>query len=138
MHLNMITENSFDPDAQPAQSKTPASHEILRCCGCGTTLGMFDPDSFGVGVAWPIDCPDCRRKYPPSLLKAASDYFDYALQLRTGEIIRFSQAAIHGEFVTLELQDNHEQPNALPYPFPRGVDVRISDIVWCADAPEGS
>jgi hypothetical protein len=26
----------------------------------------------------------------------------------------------------------------LPYPADRGVDVRIADIVWAMDAPEGS
>jgi hypothetical protein len=26
----------------------------------------------------------------------------------------------------------------LPHPFPRGLDVRVSGILWCADAPNGS
>ena len=36
-------------------------------------------------------CESCRYLYPPALLKAAGDYFDYALRLSTGEIIRFVQ-----------------------------------------------
>ena len=30
-----------------------------------------------------------HRSYPPSLLKATDDTFDYALKLTTGEVIRF-------------------------------------------------
>jgi uncharacterized protein YbaR (Trm112 family) len=86
-------------------------------------------------------CPSCRRRYPLSLLKATADFFDYALKLRTGEIFYFSKATIHGEFVSLELQENQGgEQDKRPYgiPFARGVDVRASDIVWCADAPYGS
>jgi hypothetical protein len=94
-------------------------------------------------------CPDCAPLYPPSLLKASADDFDYALRLRTGEIIKFTYAEIHGDYVSLystsrsqitsdglEPMEGHEQP--LPFPFLRGIDVRLNDIVWCADAPNGS
>lgn len=90
---------------------------------------------------------ECERQYPPALLKACYDPFDYALKLRTGEVIRFHEATIHGEYATLAADGTFnptrmgmENPNCerLAYPCPRGVDVRIADIVWCADAPEGS
>lgn len=85
-------------------------------------------------------CPPCRLKYPPSLLKACYDTFDYALRLRTGEVLFFESATIHGDFVTLELSDNsmgqHEDDRRCL--FDRGLDIRASEIVWCADAPDGS
>lgn len=82
-------------------------------------------------------CTLCEPLMPDSLLKACTDQFDYALQVRTGLIFRFTDATIHGEWVTLTGLDwNQDMPG--PYPFERGVDIRLSDIVWCADAPQGS
>ena len=78
---------------------------------------------------------------PVSLYIATLDHFDFALKIRTGEVIRFSEAEICGEFVHLCYRpgwDEEESVEGLIYPCPRGVDVRISDIVWCANAPEGS
>jgi hypothetical protein len=77
------------------------------------------------------------------LLKACQDCFDYALKLSTGEIIRFSQAEIHGDYATLlgSPEDNTSldgKKQGLPFVFDRGLDVRIANIIWCADAPEGS
>jgi hypothetical protein len=86
-------------------------------------------------------CRPCRLRYPPALLKATCDYFDYALRLRTGETIFFCSATIQGDFVHLTLDGSicqHQGEPAPPYPFERGVDVRAADIVWCADAPFGS
>src|SRR6516164_3065130 len=86
-----------------------------------------------------VVCDSCSRFYPPSLLKAASDFFDYALRLSSGEIIRFRSADIHGDYVTLyggdgshcsgSLADCGQDP-ALPFIFDRGLDVRLSEIVW--------
>jgi hypothetical protein len=86
-------------------------------------------------------CIHCQRTYPPALIKAVGDPFDYALRLVTGEIFRFTSATIHGEYVTLEGfggSTGETLPQKMAYPFPRGLDVRVSAIVWCADAPEGS
>ena len=90
-------------------------------------------------------CESCRYLYPPALLKAAGDYFDYALRLSTGEIIRFRSAKIHGDYATLyggdggyEAQSLLKDNPSLPFSFDRGIDVRVSEIVWCADAPNGS
>jgi hypothetical protein len=90
-------------------------------------------------------CPNCRRFYPPSLLKASEDFFDYALRLSSGEIICFRTAKIHGDYVTLYVDDpicdyqcfSDKNPD-LPFGFARGIDVRLSEIVWCADTPQGS
>ena len=81
-------------------------------------------------------------RYPPSLRKATEDTFDYALRLTTGEIIRFQYAELHGDYVTLHAGDGPDgkgfESSALRHPCPRGIDVRVDQIVWCADAPEGS
>lgn len=69
------------------------------------------------------------------------DPFDYALKLRTGEVIAFSGASVlNAEWVHLSVKHRSEQPdeNGLPYPAERGMDVRLSDIVWVMDAPNGS
>jgi hypothetical protein len=121
-----------------------------HCPGCGTVLVQeeISPDpTVPIFCAWL--CFACRHRYPPSLLKAVSDPFDYALRLRTGEVIQFQSAELNGDYVTLTLHGGlgdhadtynpHGQDGPrLEYPCPRGVDVRLSEIVWCADAPEGS
>ncbi len=76
-----------------------------------------------------------------ALAKAIHDPFDYALKLRAGEVITFEFAEIiDRDWVRLHLKKQDEQPNKnrLPFPAPRGMDVRLSDIVWVMDAPEGS
>lgn len=73
-----------------------------------------------------------------ALAKACSDKpFQYALKLRTGEIIQFTGATlVTEEWITLELDSGAS--SALPFPCERGIDVRIADIVWVVDAPYGS
>ena len=76
-----------------------------------------------------------------ALAKACSDPFDYALKLRTGEVIRFAEARIISPgWINLDVVPAHwdQAGNNLPYSADRGVDVRIADIVWVMDAPEGS
>lgn len=77
-----------------------------------------------------------------ALTKAClDDYFDYALKLRTGEVIRFTGAkVISPEWIHLDATPlyGQEENNGLPFPADREVDVRIADIVWVMDAPEGS
>lgn len=76
-----------------------------------------------------------------ALAKAIHDPFDYALRLRTGEIVAFEFAEIiDKDWVRLTLKPHNNQPpkTRLPFPAPRGIDVRLSDIVWVMDAPEGS
>ena len=75
---------------------------------------------------------------PPSLRRALTEPGDYALRLRTGEIVRFTRADLYGAFVALFAPGG---PSAIsqsgePVPeFPHGLEVRISDIVWCARGP---
>ena len=94
----------------------------------------------------PSEC-DCERFTDMllgshALAKAChDDGFDYALKLRTGEVIRFMGAKIlTPEWIHLDVMSMSDQPedNYLPYKADRGVDVRIADIVWVMDAPEGS
>ena len=76
-----------------------------------------------------------------ALAKACQDPFDYAMKLRTGEVIRFHSAEVYRPgWVHLEVCDPDQQPDEdrLPFKADRGVDVRIDDIVWVMDAPEGS
>jgi len=60
------------------------------------------PDGYSSWEAGPAGiCPECAPLYPGSLIKASIDPFDYALRLRTGELVRFSDCVFHGEWVTL-------------------------------------
>lgn len=86
---------------------------------------------------------------PPALVKAVEDCeFDYALGLRDGTMIRFIGASLIDdteEWIHLDLgprmgdggiirRDGYGQA----WCFERGLDVRLSEIAWVADAPEGS
>jgi hypothetical protein len=120
---------SADADEQPARETL----ERCVCCGRPTAVdGAFLKD---------LACRRCRRRLPPALVKAVGDRFQYACRLRTGDIVRFTGAEIRGAYATLELDTQlwpGDPAREVPYPFPRGLDVRIEDIVWCGDAPEGS
>lgn len=119
----MIEEQDEQPD------------ETARCMACGEEI-EGEPDGP------PEVCTECEARYPASLIKALGDEFDYAMGLRNGTVLRFQSARITGEWVTIELFEPNEQPvkgfNKGEYPCPRGVDIRISEIIWCADAPQGS
>lgn len=81
-----------------------------------------------------------NRGVPESLMEALHDPFDYALCLRSGQVIRFSEAKIEApyQWVTLVIEDYGFHQDTNIFPFPRGVDVRVTDISWVAKAPEGS
>lgn len=78
-----------------------------------------------------------------ALQKSTCDSFEYALRLRTGEMIVFGESTyVSGDWIHLENATavhslRGPSPDAKSY-FPRGIDVRISDIVWVMDAPFGS
>lgn len=79
------------------------------------------------GIPWP-------------LVKASLDYFTYVVGLRTGDIIEFHCCEFDEDHVWVTLQDiiSHnlfEPEHAMP--FPRGIAVRIVDVLWAADAPRG-
>lgn len=108
------------------------------CPACGSENPP--PEGAAKSGAWAV-C-HAHRKLPTYLVKAMVDEFDYAVRLRTGEAIRFSSAEMlaGGEFVRLvgHGMDGGCDVEGLPYPCPRGVEVRLSDIVWVTDAPQGS
>lgn len=122
------------PEIQDDPFGEKSERQVARCCACKKALTIHDPDGFV--------CPECTRRYPPSLLKACCDDFEYVCKLTSGEVIYFTKATISGEYCTLEGLESSKQlsytDQKLPHPFPRGLDVRVSGILWCADAPNGS
>ena len=75
---------------------------------------------------------------PEALAKAVSDNpFQYALMLRDGTIIEFEGATLPSAgWILLDRPKivNRGYDACLE----RGIEVRIEDIVWVADAPHGS
>lgn len=84
-------------------------------------------------------CEACEQKYGSHLLKAATDPFDYAIGLRDGMVLRWTggTCTIRGDWVHIP-QPDQEPGKFLPFPFERGLQVRLSEIAWVADAPNGS
>lgn len=124
----------WDMDNEPT-----AAPQALRCSQC---TALFEPRE-----NWDVACAACAAQLPPSLLKAVGDPFMYALRLRTGEVIEFECVTLHGTYATLHRRNHGStcqcgedafRESELPFGCPRGLDVRIADIVWCADAPRGS
>lgn len=90
--------------------------------------------------------------WPNALMKAVYDPYRYACQLRTGVVVAFERAAVldpqgcwvqlrSGELetmpaVTVQLTTASENGTAR-LTFGRGLEVRVADIVWVADAPDG-
>ncbi len=72
-----------------------------------------------------------------TLQKACDDPYMYAMKLRTGDVIEFTSAAILSGGIWIHL-DGVEKNENQPFLADRGIDVRISDIVWVMDAPHGS
>lgn len=81
------------------------------------------------------------RGWPYALIKAVGDPFQYGIRLRTGEQFEFEYAVPEGEgaaWVSLHgVRTLGEHRLEVP-PCPRGLCVRVADIVWVADAPFGS
>jgi hypothetical protein len=81
-----------------------------------------------------------------ALLKATQDPFSYCARLRSGELVFFESAFYDGgDWIHLELDEEYGGPNesgvythGLPVLADRGIEVRLSDIVWAADAPRGT
>lgn len=87
--------------------------------------------------------PDFSEHLGRVLNKALHDSpYDYACKLRTGEVVRFVGAEWDGgEWIHLLLCEDPSldgKRHGLPIFGERGVDVRLSDIVRAADAPDGS
>lgn len=74
------------------------------------------------------------------LAKACVDHpFNYALKLRSGEVITFTEARfINPGWFWIDFCPLDEQPtgHGIPFDTERGIDVRLDEIVWVMDAPE--
>lgn len=91
---------------------------------------------------------DYRKTGCHAIDKSLHDFFTYVLQLRTGIIIQYSEASLSDDRQWLHLEEATILKSHLSIwshlyeskskEFARGMDVRISDIVWAADCPEGS
>ena len=118
--------------------------DVMVCDICGVNIVCTVIDE---NEPPPFACQVCKSKYPPALLKASADPFSYALGLRDGTVVDFESAEINGEWVTIIINDTVIP--GVPINLitghgwkgrecPRGVDIRLSEIVWVADAPNGS
>lgn len=91
-----------------------------------------------------------RVDVPPSLRKAIESKWTYAAGMDDGSIVVFHRAELFGEFVRLHscvpggfvpemlagpIRGKTHSAFGLGPVFPRGLDVRLSDIAWCADDP---
>jgi hypothetical protein len=128
--MNNMTPYSAPSSAEPQTAKD----RLTKCPKC--------KQWFERPLGWEPDyldtvCVSCRPFYSDTLLKIVGDYFDGVLGLKNGMVIRFRTGRIDGDFVHLTL-DGMPQIQPLPYGFDRGIDVRLSEIVWCADTPNGS
>lgn len=91
-----------------------------------------------------MDREYARLGWPSYLAKAAMDPFTYAMGLRTGAVLVFETArAITGSpewvrILAISEQTGLVSPTSYPFSMDRGMDIRLSDIVWVADAPYGS
>jgi len=84
--------------------------------------------------------------YSPHLAKACVDPFDYAIALVDGTVWRVHEVvALSKDWIRIEGKEFCEHKHwgdtkaqEPEYPFPRGVDVQVRNIIWVADAPQGS
>jgi hypothetical protein len=86
-----------------------------------------------------IEAEERKRGFPPALMKATMDHFQYAAEIRGLGVVEFDEAspcAAEGWVHLYGLVGKGEKE--LPYPFRRGIDVRLEDIRWIADCPHGS
>jgi hypothetical protein len=81
----------------------------------------------------------------PALTKACTDPFDYLVVLRNGMRIRFHSAEYTNGSAWITLiprgypgAEFEEVQDILGHRCPRGIDVRLADIMFAADAPDGS
>jgi hypothetical protein len=101
---------------------------MSRCFVCGETRDLDEFDA----------CGDCVATFGRVLIKATVDPFDYMVGLRDGRMVRFNLAEIRpGGWLLLTGDGRPVETDFLPRP-ERGIHVRVSDIVWACDAPEGS
>jgi hypothetical protein len=100
---------------------------------------LYPPDEPDIGLPWP-------------LRKAWGDSFTYTIGLRDGTVLEIEDltAEVVGGETWITLRGSgvdesaplvHQYGSLLPKragPWCRGLCVRLSEVVWCADAPRGS
>lgn len=75
-----------------------------------------------------------KLNWPPALIKALTDEFEYHITLSSGEFFSFTKAEyLNDDFVKLKGVPRYENEPE----FPRGIEVRVSHITRIADAPNG-
>ena len=84
-----------------------------------------------------------QKQIGPHLAKATQDPFDYFVAMKTGESFHFHSATyvLGDDWILLE--DFFPDTNSMlmkrfGHGFSRGLQVRLSDILFAADAPDGS
>jgi hypothetical protein len=75
---------------------------------------------------------------PDALVKAVADPFQYALMLRDGTIIEFEGAAPPSATGWVLLNGPRVVNRGYNACLERGIEVRLAEIAWVADAPHGS
>ena len=85
-----------------------------RCDICGGTFGRTCENTF--------------------LCKLTMDHFTYLVGLKSGRVLKVE----HGTKITEKWIRFMPDEDLCGYPCPRGIDVKISEIEWIVDAPEGS
>jgi hypothetical protein len=85
------------------------------------------------------------RGVPLALIKAVSQAGSFALGLWDGTVFAFTEASLHGPWVSLKevrchnvpaLKRGKEKSDAFCV-FQKSVEVRLDSIVWVADSPWG-
>lgn len=110
--------------------------EIGKCFICSKSVYGKADDPMVTRPAWywnSLICDSCRVTYPPALLKSCRDNWHYAMKVRDSKgIVEFTRAVINGPWVSVFDDDCGVAIDGLS--FDRGVNIKISDIVWVADA----
>lgn len=85
-----------------------------------------------------------RATWPAALIKAIGDNWGFRMKLRTGEVFKFGSAEpINDEWVHIPIKQDfvREHMRHLSQVFgevhERGIDIRVSDIVWIVDSESG-
>lgn len=76
-----------------------------------------------------------ESKWPEALIKATTDEFNYAMSLRNGDLIQFRSA----EFLNPStVKVIIPRKNIYNFELPRGLEIKLDQIVWVSDAPTGA
>jgi len=68
-----------------------------------------------------------------NLKKASQDDYRYGIGLKSGLVFNFSCLELNGEFLRLSEAHPVVDPTGGQLSWGRDVDVRLSEVEWCAD-----